>query len=143
MVVGRRRWLILAFDDGSSEDGSLEDGSSEDLRKHRVRGGITLGCMMTRDGIMGTQRVMLGVMLGNGYYEIGLAILPFMMLLAWDVSGGHFNPALTIGVYVSKMNFGGDAVTMLIMITAQFAGAFFGVFIGWLALLDKVWANSF
>jgi len=92
---------------------------------------------------LGTTFIMLGVMVGNGYYEIGLLILPFMMLLAWDVSGGHFNPALTIGVYVSKMNFGEDAVTMLIMITAQFAGAFFGVFIGWLALLDKVWANSF
>ncbi len=93
--------------------------------------------------LIGTTIIMLGVMVGNGYYSAGLALLPFMTLLAWDVSGGHFNPAITIGMYVSKMNFGGDLVTMLIMVTAQFAGAFLGVFIGWLALLDKTWADSF
>ena len=64
------------------------------------------------------------------------------MILAWNISGGHFNPVLTLGMYVSRMNFGGDMVTMLIMIVAQFAGAFFGVLIGWLALLDNTWSDN-
>ena len=41
-----------------------------------------------------------------------------MMCLAWNVSGGHFNPAITIGVYVSEKDFGGNALTAFIMIAA-------------------------
>jgi glycerol uptake facilitator-like aquaporin len=68
--------------------------------------------------LLGTMFIMLGVMMSNGSYTIGLVLTPFMMLLALDVSGGHFNPAITIGMYVSRMNFGEDLITMLIMVTA-------------------------
>ena len=61
-----------------------------------------------------------------------------MMLTAWNVSGGHFNPTITVGVLVATMKEGGKNFVMAgIMIVAQFAGAMFGILLGFLSLLDK------
>ena len=60
-----------------------------------------------------------------------------MMFLAWEVSGGHFNPTITLGVYIGNIkDAGNNLVIMLVMIVSQFIGAFAGVFWGWLALCD-------
>ena len=65
-----------------------------------------------------------------------------MMLLAWNVSGGHFNPAISLGVWASQGKFGEDAVTLIIMIVSQFAGAMLGILLGFLSLIDKVYQQS-
>eukprot|EP00354_Favella_ehrenbergii_P007372 CAMPEP_0170466320 /NCGR_PEP_ID=MMETSP0123-20130129/10323_1 /TAXON_ID=182087 /ORGANISM="Favella ehrenbergii, Strain Fehren 1" /LENGTH=41 /DNA_ID= /DNA_START= /DNA_END= /DNA_ORIENTATION= len=41
-----------------------------------------------------------------------------MTTLAWSVSGGHFNPALTLGIYVAEKDLGGNALIAGIMICA-------------------------
>ena len=70
-------------------------------------------------------------------YFNAMDITLVMMLLAWNVSGGHFNPTITLGVFVSEKKFGAQLVTMLTMIAAQFAGAAFGILLAYLVLINK------
>ena len=60
-----------------------------------------------------------------------------MMVLAWDISGGHFNPAITISAYVAKKQWGKNLLVCLFMIIGQFIGAMIGVFLGFLAIIDS------
>ena len=45
---------------------------------------------------------MYAIMLEKGTFLIAGGATALMMILAWDVSGGHFNPAITLGVYVAE-----------------------------------------
>ena len=65
-----------------------------------------------------------------------------MMLLAWNVSGGHFNPAITLGVYISEWKFKDNAVIAGIMFVSQFLGAMLGILFGFLALVDASYMND-
>ena len=89
---------------------------------------------------IGTTLIMYAVMVTFG--NVPVYVYGAMMMLAWNVSGGHFNPAITLGVYISQMKLGKDAAIALIMIVAQFAGALFGVLFGYLALFDNAWATE-
>ena len=51
-----------------------------------------------------------------------------LLFICWNVSGGHFNPALSISVYVGQKNFGGNIVTLAMMLGAQVVGGFLGLF---------------
>ena len=65
------------------------------------------------------------------------------MFIAWEVSGGHFNPAITLGVFIANLkDAGNNLVIMLVMIVSQFIGAFAGIFWGWLALCDYTWKDN-
>ena len=66
-----------------------------------------------------------------------------MMLVAWDISGAHFNPVISLGMYIANKKWKEDLSNLMIMFTAQCAGVFFGVFLGWLSLIDGSWAQSF
>ena len=76
---------------------------------------------------------------GGAYIYITLA----MMMIAWNVSGGHFNPAITIGVYVASKDFSGNALTCLLMIAGQFLGAILGFLFGFLALISKDYMKDY
>ena len=41
-----------------------------------------------------------------------------LLYICWNVSGGHFNPALSISVYIGQKNFGGNIVTLAMMLGA-------------------------
>ena len=85
----------------------------------------------------GTAIIMYALMMYEGLYMATSKVTLIMMLLAWDLSGGHFNPTITIGVYVSQKKFGQQLVTMLTLLVAQFAGACFGVLLGYVSLIAK------
>ena len=70
------------------------------------------------------------------FYSIGGVYL-CLLYICWNVSGGHFNPALSISVYVGQKNFGGNIVTLAMMLGAQTVGAFLGLFWAWLTLMNK------
>ena len=91
---------------------------------------------------IGTAFIMYAMMMFNGLYAPTMGMTCAMTALAWNVSGGHFNPALTIGMYVAEKDFGGNALIAGLMIAAQFCGAFFGVLLGFLALIDKDWQEE-
>ena len=67
---------------------------------------------------LGTAFIMYAVMVEGGTFGAASFVTLAMMCLAWNVSGGHFNPAITIGVYVSEKDFKGNALTAGIMIAA-------------------------
>ena len=65
-----------------------------------------------------------------------------MTILAWNVSGGHFNPVISIAMYISEKDFGGNLVTLLILLASQFVGATIGVLLGYLAILDVTFQDN-
>ena len=86
--------------------------------------------------LLGTAFIMYAVIVdqsGYAYIYITLA----MMMIAWNVSGGHFNPAITVGMLIGSKDFGGNAAVASLMIAGQFAGALFGILFGYLALLNR------
>lgn len=91
---------------------------------------------------IGTAFIMYGVMMDFGGFASAVPITFAMMVLAWNVSGGHFNPVISIGMYVAEKDFGGNLVTLLILMGSQFAGAFLGVLLGFLSLIDVTYQND-
>ena len=92
---------------------------------------------------LGTAFIMYAVMMSGGTFSGGAIPLTFgMMVLAWNVSGGHFNPVISIGMYIAEKDFGGNLVTLLIMMLAQFTGAFLGLLFGYLSLIDKTFMDD-
>ena len=69
--------------------------------------------------MLGTCFVMYALMMSRGFVTFPvLGTIFTMTIISWNVSGGHFNPAITIGVYISKKDFGGNAVIAGIMVVA-------------------------
>ena len=58
-------------------------------------------------------------------------------MVAWNVSGGHFNPAITIGLFIANKNFRANAAIAFVMMAGQFAGAMLGLLFGYFALISK------
>lgn len=91
---------------------------------------------------LGTAFIMYALMMQIGAFNENVAIITFgCMLQAWTVSGGHFNPALTIGMFVAEKK-AKNIVVAGTMIVAQFAGAFFGILLGFLSLIDDNGQNK-
>ena len=59
------------------------------------------------------------------------------MLFAWDVSGAHFNPSVTIAMLLNTKDPKGNSSMALLMIVAQFCGATLGWLLGYMAVLSK------
>ena len=90
--------------------------------------------------LLGTAFIMYAAILSKGEYSKTVVFMTFiMMILAWDLTGGHFNPVISVSVYVAEGKFGKNLVPLLIMVGAQFAGAFLGVLFGYLAVIDKTY----
>ena len=70
---------------------------------------------------------------GGGWLLInfGWGLAVFSGVIVAFHSGGHLNPAVTIGLAIAKG--GMDAATILVYIAAQFVGAFVGAALAWLA----------
>ena len=77
------------------------------------------------------------IMSSSGVVGINSSMYFCLLLITWKVSGGHFNPALTVSTFIAKKNFGGNAVLLGLMIGGQVVGAFMGLFWAWLTLMDK------
>ena len=50
------------------------------------------------------------------------------------VSGGHFNPAVTLGVYVREAKWAENFIFMLMILTSQLCGALIGMLLGSMVL---------
>lgn len=56
---------------------------------------------------------------------IGLS-LTFLLVIGGPLTGAHYNPAVTLGVFINEDNKEGIKGRCLLMMIAQFTGAFFG-----------------
>ena len=66
---------------------------------------------------LGTAFIMFGLIISNGNFAAsGYALTFCMMCIAYNVSGGHFNPAISIGMYVAEKNFGGNLIALGLMV---------------------------
>ena len=88
--------------------------------------------------MIGTGLIMFALIIAEGEYLGGgpVSTTFAMMCLAYNVSGSHFNPAITLGMFIAEKDIKGNLITMVLMILGQFAGAFFGILLGWLAVMD-------
>ena len=79
-------------------------------------------------GIMGLS---LAQNLDDGSHIVGLLLFT-MMICTQGISGGHLNPALTLGVYIERNKFLTYGVWAFFIILFQMIGAFGGIGLGWL-----------
>ena len=89
---------------------------------------------------LGTAFITYGIMVLAGVVSFPLYFA--MLVLAWEVSGGHFNPAISLGMWIASARRDKNLITMILMIAGQVCGAFFGVLLGYLALVDKVYQKD-
>lgn len=80
---------------------------------------------------MGIIGYSLAVNMNDGTH-IAPLIMFAMMVCCQGISGGHINPALTLGVYIERNKFLSYSCWAFTIMLAQFAGAFFGLGFGWL-----------
>ena len=85
---------------------------------------------------IGTSLIMYALMMTVGEPVAAYYVQFVMMVIAWNVSGGHFNPCFTVAALISNFN-GKNLVFGLAMIVGQFLGAMFGILLGYLALIAK------
>ena len=76
---------------------------------------------------------------GGDTYGIAAPLALFAIVnIFGGVSGGHFNPAVTLGVYVREAKWAHNFIFMLMIIASQIAGALVGMLLAYLALRIQV-----
>jgi len=87
----------------------------------------------------GTGFLLYAINLQNGelFGQFGIAFMLFAcLLIGGPITGAHFNPAVTLGVYISNKHWKSDIVMFVIMISGQIFGAVCGVMLAWLSLYN-------
>ena len=74
---------------------------------------------------------------GELFGVTGIAFMLFaMLLIGGPITGAHFNPAVTLGVYMSNQFWKDDFMMFLLMTSAQFSGAMFGILLTYCSLIN-------
>ena len=101
-----------------------------------VQGGkkrILLVCLYE---MMGTALFVYCVLASNGNaYSVIIGLFSSIIIFG-GVTGGHFNPAVTMGVFLACGHYMSNLVFMLLITCSQFAGAAAGLALAWLALMN-------
>lgn len=75
---------------------------------------------------------------GQAFGQFGIAFMLFaLLLIGGPVTGAHFNPAVTIGVYISNKHWKEDWDMFLITVFGQIVGGIFGISLSWLSLFNE------
>lgn len=70
--------------------------------------------------------------------QYGIAFMLFaVLLIGGPITGAHYNPAVTIGVYISNKHWKKDWLMFIITIVAQVSGALAGICLVWLSLINE------
>jgi len=74
---------------------------------------------------------------GEGFGVFGIAFMLFAwLLIGGPITGAHFNPAVTVGVYISNKHWQEDVSMFLITLLAEFVGGMVGIMIVWGSLVN-------
>jgi len=94
------------------------------------RKGTVLACEF-----LGTALFIFGIMMTNLPLTIPFSLLASVVIWG-DITGGHFNPAVTIGVFVSRKEYAKDFLFMILIIFAQIFGGLFAIALSYAGLYD-------
>ena len=64
-----------------------------------------------------------------------------LVLIGGPITGAHFNPAVTLGVYISNLHWKEDWHMCLLMMVSQFFGGIWGVCLAWCSLYNPKGEN--
>jgi len=59
------------------------------------------------------------------------------LLIGGPITGAHYNPAVTLGVYLTNWKFKKDFAMFCVMIFAQICGGILGVMLVWISLINE------
>ena len=75
---------------------------------------------------------------GEVFGQFGIAFMLFAcLLIGGPLTGAHYNPAVSTGVYISNAQYSRDLPMYLIMVSGQIVGGIIGVMIVWATLINK------
>jgi glycerol uptake facilitator-like aquaporin len=74
----------------------------------------------------------LAVNMNDGNHIIVPLVMFTCIVCTMNISGGHLNPALTLGVYIERNKFLSYACWTISIMISQMVGAFFALGFGWL-----------
>lgn len=86
--------------------------------------------------LMGTALFVFGIMSTNRCITIPFSLLAPVVIWG-DITGGHFNPAVTIGVFVTLGEYSKNFMFMMLIIFAQIIGGLAAMGLFWLGQCDK------
>lgn len=89
---------------------------------------------------IGTGLLLYAINLQNGelFGNFGISFMLFsLILIGGPMTGAHYNPAVTVGVYISNKNWSGQFLMFVIMIAGQIIGGLFGVMLVWASLFNE------
>ena len=74
---------------------------------------------------------------GEAPYLGMYAMIAMWMTICWNLSGGHFNPCITVAMLINSKKLKDNMVPALLMIVGQLVGAMLGLFFAWNVLTSK------
>ena len=99
-----------------------------------VPGGSSRKVVVTLYETIGTALFVYGILVSGGN-AIGVPVsLLASIFIFGGITGGHFNPAVSIGVWCTTENKAANASFLLMIIIGQFIGAFIGMGMSFLSL---------
>ena len=67
--------------------------------------------------MLGTAFIMTALIMQNNELSAACLTVNFvMMTIAYNVSGGHFNPAISVGIFVAEKDWGSNLITLGLMV---------------------------
>ena len=72
---------------------------------------------------------------GNAYAVAGTLFL--LIMISGPISGAHFNPAVTLAVYIWNRKYGHDFVFFVLICAFSIAGGFLGIGLAWFTLQPR------
>ena len=102
-----------------------------------VAGSDKKKCLVCLYEAMGTALFVYCVLASNGNaYAVIIGLFANIVIFG-GITGGHFNPAVTLGVYVANGSYGSNLIYMIMIMASQFVGALCGgVPLAWMALMN-------
>ena len=85
---------------------------------------------------VGTALFLFGIIQTNLPLSIPISLLASVVIWG-DITGGHFNPAVTIGVFTQLGDYGKNFLFMIMIIVSQILGGFLGVGLAFLGSYHK------